>query len=161
MSRVFEATSVFDKFDTSWGKFVLEAFITKLSRNCTFRLISMFSSISVVCGAKKIPWLCSTIFFKHCNKACFTYQRSFHRCFANSVGQNNKLNANRVMKAWKIPSQPGPKWRCYQDNRGTKDWVRKIPTLLREGWVGGGKTHFFFLFCLILDIWLATKEKNL
>ena len=67
----------------------------------------------------------------------------------------------RVMKAWKIPSQPWPKWRCYQDNRGTKDWVRKIPTLLREGWVGGGKTHFFFLFCLILDIWLATKEKNL
>ena len=161
MSRVFEVTSVFDKFDTSWGKLFLEAFITKLSRNCTFRLISMFSSISVVCGAKKIPWLCSTIFLKHCNRACFTYQRSFHRCFANSVGQNNKLNANRVMKAWKIPSQPGPKWRCYQDNRGTKDWVRKIPTLLREGWVGGGKTYFFFLFCLILDIWLATKEKNL
>ena len=38
----------------------------------------MFSSISMVCGAKKIPWLCSTIFLKHSNyKACFTYQKSF------------------------------------------------------------------------------------
>ena len=149
MSRVFEVTSVFDKFDTSWGKLFLEAFITKLSRNCTFRLISMFSSISVVCGAKKISWLCSTIFFKHCNKACFTYQRSFHRCFANSVGQNNKLNANR--ESWKHEKflhnrDQNDAVICYQDNRGTKDWVRKIPTLLREGWVGGGKTHFFFSF---------------
>ena len=162
MSRVFEVTSVFDKFDTSWGKFVLEAFITKLSRNCTFRLISMFSLISMVCGAKKIPWLCSTIFLKHCNKACFTYQRSFHRCFANSVGQNNKLNANR--ESWKHEK--------FLHNRDQNDAVirttevrktgyEKIATFLREGWVGGGKTHFFFLFCLISDIWLATKEKNL
>lgn len=108
MSRIFEVTSVFDKFDTSWGKLFLEAFITKLSRNCTLRRriqvnfnvqFNFNKLLHLVCGAKKIPWLCSTMFLKHYNKACFTYQRSFHRCFKNSVGQNKKLNANR--ESWK------------------------------------------------------------
>lgn len=124
MSRVFEVTSVFNKFDTSWGKLFLEAFITKLSRNCTFRLISMFSSISMVCGAKKIPWLCSTILLKHCNKACFTYQRSFHRCFANSVGLNNKLNANR--ESWKHEK--------FLHNRDQNDAVIRTTEVRKTGY---------------------------
>ena len=84
----------------------------------------MFSSISMVCGAKKIPWLCSTIFLKHCNKACFTYQRSFHRCFANSVGQNNKLNANRESR----------KHEKFLHNRDQNDAVIRTTEVRKTGY---------------------------
>lgn len=124
MPRLFEVTNVFDIFGKCWVKLFLEAFITKLSRNCTLQI---FSSISLNCwfvARKKFRGFVPLYFRNIVTRRALLTRTLFIVVSRTQWVKKHKLNANR--ESWKHEK--------FLHNRDQNDAVIRTTEVRKTGY---------------------------